>query len=143
MSWVPDNQVQTAGDRNIDFINQEIIVEAPAVLVMYLGGDYAARNIQNRSYAISEKFLLIAVAENSRGWAEARRGLDAPGQGQDDHGLYELLEGLKDIFGGPALTLDSGDKVYPVIVSIAPEGINRQNQLCYGLEIVINGNWQN
>lgn len=137
LSWIPDDQIQEASDRNIDFINQEIIVTAPAVIVLYTGAGYQARNTNKTKYDIYEKFLLIAVAENRRGIAESLQGSDIP----NEYGVLEIIEGLKDAFAGVRLTVSTGVYVYPSLLGVSMEGVTPAGEICYGLEIETGGNW--
>jgi hypothetical protein len=131
MSYIPDDQVQTLSQRTVDFAREQIVVVPPAVLLAYTGGAYLPQNIPLTAYSIAERFLLIAVAANTRGAGEAKRGSGA------DKGVYDILENLKSIFAGRKLTVDIDRAVWTKLVGVTFEGINEAGHFCYGLEIEV------
>jgi hypothetical protein len=102
LDYIPDNQVQES-DQGINFDTMEIIVAPPAILIAYDGGQYSSANHDNSAYRIDERFTLIAVAENLRGFASAQQG--GPG---DEKGVYGTLEDLKSVIvENRRLTIDT------------------------------------
>lgn len=132
------SQVQTLEARGIDFDSGQIIVVPPAVLVLYLGGAYEAKNITRTVYEAREPFLLLAVVENLRGPAEAKRG----GVGSE-RGAYDLIEELKTLFAGKRLTVATGVDVLLSLANVTFEGVNRNHHFIYGLEVTASGVWDN
>ena len=138
LAYVSKGQVQTLDQRGIDFSSGQIVVLPPAVLVLYLGGTYSSRNINNSHYTALEPFLLLAVTANLRGAAEAKRGgIDS------EKGAYDLVEDLKTLFGGKKLTVATGVDVYCSLSNVSFEGINPTRHFVYGLEITVKGEWNN
>lgn len=139
MSYVQDEQVQTFAQRTIDFQNEQLIVNPPAVIVHYLGGRYVPEEVTKHRHSIAERWILVAVALNLRGSEEARLG------GVDgETGVYEILEDLKAIFAGLKLTVDTDKNVYCHLVGTTFEGIASDGAFAYGLEIEVGGTtWDN
>ena len=137
-SYVPRRQVQTLEARGVDFESGQIIVVPPAVLILYLGGNYEGKNITQTVYEAREPFLLLAVVENLRGAAEAKRG----GVGQE-RGAYELIEDLKTLVAGKRLTVATGVDVLLALQNVTFEGVNRNQHFIYGLEVEARGVWDN
>lgn len=129
MSYIPDVQVQTIGQRTVDFAREQIIVVPPAVLIAYTGANYRAINTPLTGYSIAERFLLIAVAANTRGAGAAKRGSGV------DKGAYDILENLKTLFAGKKLTVDTNQLLWTKLLGVTFEGINEAGHFCYGLEI--------
>lgn len=137
LSYVPDEQVQPVSERTVDLESVEILVSPPAVLTWYLGGQYDPTTVDAHQYAASERFLLIAVAENLRGTAEARSGA------LGDKGVFEMLADLKDLFAGLKLAIGDTRPITCWLVGTTVEGRTREGYHCYGLEIEFRGPWDN
>jgi phage gp37-like protein len=140
LSYVPDNQIQEFDSRAYDFESAELIVTPPAILVSYEGGSYVPKNHDNSSYAIDERFTLIAVAENLRGSAEARQG----GVGATEKGIYEMIEDLKSVIvTNRKLEIDSTTHKYVGLVlgnTVIFENVfYRSGQAAIGLQIQVTG----
>lgn len=137
LAYIADHQVQTLGERNVDFRAEQIIVVPPAVLVFYLGGRYRAQTTELALYDAVEPFLLVAVARNLKGAAEAKRGTTA------EKGAYDIVEDLKSLFAGKKLAVAPGADVRCELVGVSFEGVNQANHWAYGLEIHARGIWDN
>ena len=137
-SYVPKHQIQSIGEREIDFKSGEMLVVPPAVLTLYLGGAYEAKNVTETVYHAREPFLLLAVVANLRGVEAAKEG----GVSQE-RGAYDLLEDLKTLFAGKRPTVATGVDVLISIRNVGFEGINEQRHYTYTLEILADGIWSN
>ncbi len=138
LSYVPDNQIQE-WERGIDIDTMQIIVAPPAVLIAYEGGQYAASNHDNSAYRIDERFMLIAVASNLRGLADALNGSVGT-----EKGVYEILEDLKSVIvANRRLTIDAptNKRVSLVLVgTVVIENLFYQNGFAaMGLQLQVTG----
>jgi len=137
-AYIPANQVQTLGERNVDFRNEQIIIAPPAVLVYYTGGTYQPKTNNWKLNLADEPFALFAVARNLRGAKEAKQG--GPGS---EKGAYEMLEDLKTLFAGKQLTVATGVNVACRLARTGFEGLGANGSMVYRLEIVCQGIWDN
>ena len=129
-AYVKKEQVQTVSERNVNFATEEIIIVAPAVLVMYMGGAYDSQTVQLKKYRAEYRFLLLAVVQNLRSAEAAKFGTDT------QKGAYDLLEDLKQLFAGKQLALPAPARALTRLVGDSLEGIGPDRKFVYGLEIM-------
>lgn len=140
LNWINKTQIQSVGQRSVDFSSEQIILTPPGIVVAYSGGGYdgRGREITGTRYAVREFFSVMCVAENLRGAEAARRGGT-----QNEKGAYAMLEDLKTALAGKKLTTASGDFGYCWLLGAQFVGFNAQGHALYSLEIEVRGNWDN
>lgn len=129
--------VETLGDRNIDPNTLEFIVSPPAVLFLLTSAELASATLDRKTYRWRPRWAVIAVAQNLRGPAQAKRG----GPVAEEVGVYDMLDDLKNCLAGARLSLPSGGNT---IVTLAGEGLESygQKRAAYYLEIVVETDYQ-
>jgi len=132
---VPTANIQTVSSANVDFAREQVIINAPAILLIYLGGSYEPENDTWHLYNARYSFLLQLVVEGLRGGQATREGTPT------EMGAYELIEGLKRIFAGRKLELPEGAAAYCRLMPDEYNGTDERGRFLYSLEIRCDGIW--
>ncbi len=140
LNWIRKEQIQSVGQKSVDFSSEQIILVPPAIVVAYSGGTYGGlgRDITGKRYGVREFFSVMAMAENLRGADAARRG-----GAITEKGAYSMLEDLKTALAGTKLTTSSGAEGYCWLLGAEFVGFNSAGHALYSLEIEVRGNWDN
>lgn len=138
------DRVHTLSERVFDPKQQKFIVQTPLVAVFYAGGSYEPRVSAETRYRHTASVILVAVAENLRGPAEAKRGFGSK------PGALDIIEDLKTLFAFDSTTQrarelalpgnTTGLKPHCRLVSDQPE-LQRAGQVAWSLEIQVIGHW--
>jgi len=124
--------VETLGQRNFDASSGEFIVVPPAALLLFPSSELAGKTLDRKFYVWRPRWAVIAVAENLRGAAAAKRG----GAAAAEIGVYDLLDDLKKCLAGARLSLPSGGNTIVELVGEALESY-RAGRVAYSLEIIV------